>query len=89
MKDVPAFGELGIPFAAVSSPVLVLAPKGTPTGVVEAMQTALETVAAKPEFAELLVKRGTGPVFRNGADAKTVLAAMKADATPLVTALAN
>ena len=89
MKDVPAFGELGIPFAAVSSPVIVLAPKGTPTDVIAAMQTALETVAAKPKFAELLVKRGTGPVFRNGADAKTALTAMKADAQPLVTTLAN
>ena len=28
MKDVPAFGELGIPFAAVSSPVIVLCSQG-------------------------------------------------------------
>ncbi len=89
MKDVPAFGELGVPFAAVSSPVIVFAPKGTPPEVVAAMQTALEAVAAKPEYAELLVKRGTGPVFRSGADAKAALTAMKADATPLVTTLAN
>lgn len=84
MTEVPAFGELGIPFAAVSSPVIVFAPKGTPAEVITAMETALAEIAAKPEFAELLAKRGTGPVYANGADAKAGLTAMKADAAPLV-----
>lgn len=89
MSDVPAFGELGVPFAAVSSPVIVFAPKGTPAEVVSAMETALAEIAAKPQFAELLAERGTGPVFANGADAKASLAAMKADAAPLVQSLTN
>lgn len=89
MKDVPAFGELGIPFAAVSSPVIVFAPKGTPAEVVSAMETALEQIAAKPEFAELLASRGTGPVYQNGADAKATLTSMKEDAAPLVESLTN
>lgn len=89
MKDVPSFGELGIPFAAVSSPVIVLAPKGTPEDVVASMQTALEQIAAKPEFAELLASRGTGPVYQSGKDAKATLSAMKEDATPLVQSLTN
>lgn len=84
MTEVPAFGELGIPFAAVSSPVIVFAPKGTPAEVITAMETALAEIAAKPEFAELLAKRGTGPVYATGADAKASLTAMKADAAPLV-----
>ncbi len=89
MTDVPSFGELGIPFAAVSSPVIVFAPKGTPTEVISAMETALEQIAAKPEFAELLASRGTGPVYQNGPDAKATLSAMKEDATPLVQSLTN
>lgn len=89
MTDVPSFGELGIPFAAVSSPVIVFAPKGTPPEVVAAMETALEQIAAKPEFAELLASRGTGPVFQKGADAKATLTSMKADAAPLVENLTN
>ncbi len=87
MTEVPAFGELGIPFAAVSSPVIVFAPKGTPAEVITAMEAALAEIAAKPEFAELLAKRGTGPVYANGADAKAGLTAMKADAAPLVAGL--
>ena len=89
MTEVPAFGELGIPFAAVSSPVIVFAPKGTPSEVITAMEAALAEIAAKPEFAELLAKRGTGPVYANGADAKAGLTAMKADAAPLVAGLSK
>ncbi len=89
MKEVPAFGELGIPFAAVSSPVIVFAPKGTPAEVIAAMETALEQIAAKPGFAELLASRGTGPAYQSGADAKAILSAMKDDATPLVQSLTN
>lgn len=89
MTEVPSFGELGIPFAAVSSPVIVFAPKDTPPEVVAAMEAALEQIAAKPEFAELLVSRGTGPVFQKGSDAKATLSLMKADATPLVESLTN
>ncbi|WP_371170843.1 tripartite tricarboxylate transporter substrate binding protein [Aliiroseovarius sp. 2305UL8-7] len=89
MSDVPSFGELDIPFAAVSSPVIVFAPKGTPAEVISAMETALAEIAAKPEFAELLAERGTGPVYASGADAKAALTAMKADAAPLVETLNN
>ncbi len=89
MTDVPSFGELGIPFAAVSSPVIVFAPKGTPAEVVSAMEAALAEIAAKPEFAGLLAERGTGPVYAGGSDAKAGLAAMKADAAPLVQSLTN
>lgn len=87
MKEVPSFGELGIPFAAVSSPVIVFAPKGTPTDIVSAMEEALSQIAAKPEFAELLVKRGTGPVYQTGELAKAALSSMKKDAEPLLATL--
>jgi len=89
MTEVPSFGELGIPFAAVSSPVIVFAPKDTPAEIVTAMESALAEVAAKPEFAELLEQRGTGPVYQTGADAKAGIAAMKADAAPLIGGQSN
>lgn len=87
MKEVPSFGELGVPFAAVSSPVIVFAPKDTSADIVAKMEQALEKIAAKPEFAELLIKRGTGPVYQSGESAKRALTAMKVDAKPLVAGL--
>jgi len=84
MQQVPSFAELGVPFAAVSSPVIVFAPKDTPDEVVAQMQDALKKIAAEPAFAELLAKRGTGPVYNSGDKAKALLEAMKADVAPLV-----
>lgn len=89
MTEVPAFGELGIPFAAVSSPVIVFAPEGTPAEIVTAMGTALEEVAAQPEFAELLLARGTGPVYQSAEDAEAGLRIMAEAVTPLIESLAE
>ena len=87
MSDVPAFGELGIPFAAVSSPVVVFAPKDTPDEIVATLTTALEQMAAKAEFAELLETRGVGPVFAEPTAVDATLQAMKTDAEPLLAGL--
>lgn len=87
MKDVPSFGEQGVPFANVSSPVIVLAPKATPVKIVAFLENALRAITAKPKFAELLAKRGTGPVFGDGKSAKATLSAMKEDVIPLLKGL--
>lgn len=87
MKDVPSFYQLGIPFAAVSSPVIVLTPKDTPTEIVAIMESALAEIAQKPEFAALLASRGIGPLYQSGAGAKATLAAVKRDAAPLLQSL--
>ncbi|MCB2099757.1 MAG: tripartite tricarboxylate transporter substrate binding protein [Rhodobacterales bacterium] len=84
MTKVPSFGELGIPFANVSSPVLILAPKDTPDAVVAYLEAALKDITAKHAFADLLAKQGSGPVYADAATARATLAAMKADVTPLV-----
>lgn len=84
VTSVPSFGELGIPFAAVSSPVIVYAPKGTDADIIEKMEAALKDIAAQPAFAELLLKRGTGPVYQSGTDARATITSMKEDALPLV-----
>ena len=84
MNEVPSFAELGFAFADVSSPVIVLAPKGTPPEVIAQLQTILAELSAHPQFAEVLAKRGTGPVFASGADAKATLTLMKTDVAPLV-----
>lgn len=89
MIDVPSFGELGIPFAAVSSPVIMLAPKGTPPEAVAYLEAALQEIAAKPSLAEALAQGGTAPEFADGAATKAKLAAMKADAEQLVAELSS
>ena len=89
MTDVPSFGELGIPFAAVSSPVIMMAPKGTPPEVIAYLEDVLKQVAEAPGFAETLAAGGTAPSFADGETAKAALTAMKADAEPLLAGLNN
>lgn len=89
MTEVPSFGELGVDFAAISSPVVVFAPKDTPDEVVATLTAALQQIAAKPDFAELLAARGTGPAFADPAAAEATLRAMQSDAEPLLAALSN
>jgi len=87
MKDVPSFGELGIPFAQVSSPVIMAVPKGTPSEVVSYLQDAMKKITENKEFAATLAKGGTAPAFRDAIGVKAKLASMKSDAEPLLAGL--
>ena len=89
MTEVPSFGELGIPFAAVSSPVIMMAPKGTPPEAIAYLQDILKQVAEAPGFAETLAAGGTAPSFADSETAEGTLTAMKADAEPLLAGLNN
>ena len=87
MKDVPSFGELGIAFADVSSPVMIFAPKGVPSEILSTLEAAINEITAKPEFAEQLATRGTGPIFSDSATARELLTKMKQAVEPLVSDL--
>lgn len=87
MKDVPSFGELGIPFAKVSSPVIMAAPKGTSPEAIAYLQDAMKKITENKEFAKTLAKGGTAPLFNDAEGVKATLSAMKADAEPLVAGL--
>ncbi|NKX42187.1 tripartite tricarboxylate transporter substrate binding protein [Rhodobacteraceae bacterium R_SAG2] len=86
MAQVPTLKEQGVPYAVVSSPVLMLAPKGTPAEALEYLETASETITSKPGFAEALSKAGTAPGFATGLESQTKLETMSADVAPLVEA---
>lgn len=84
MNNIPSFGELGVAFTAVSSPTIVLAPKGTPQDIISKMEQALGKITQSPKFAEILAERGAGPVYKDANGAKKTLANMKQDVMPLV-----
>jgi tripartite-type tricarboxylate transporter receptor subunit TctC len=84
MKNVPSFGEFGISFAKVSSPVIMAAPKGTPVEAISYLQDVLKKITEDKGFAEMLAKGGTAPAFQDDAGVKATLSAMKNDAEPLL-----
>lgn len=89
MTEVPSFAELGIPFARVSSPVVMMAPKATPPAVLAAIEDMLRRICAESAFAELLAAGGAGPDFVDAASAEAALRAMHADVLPLLDQIGN
>ncbi len=87
MKDVPSFGELNIPFAKISSPVILAAPNGTSPEIIAFLQDAMKKITEEKGFAETLAKGGTSPRFQDGAGVKATLTSMKTDAEPLLAGL--
>ena len=51
------------------------------------MEAALEEIAALPEFAEIMAKRGNAPAFLKGAEAEARLKAMQEQAAPIIAQL--
>lgn len=89
MDSVPSFAELGIPFARVSSPVVMMAPKNTPPETIRAIEDMLRRISAETAFAEMLAASGTGPDFVDAAGAEAALRAMRDDVLPLLDQLGN
>ncbi|WP_108816863.1 Bug family tripartite tricarboxylate transporter substrate binding protein [Loktanella sp. Alg231-35] len=87
--DVPTLAELGIGSADVSSPVVMMAPAGTPVEAVAYLQSVLEGVTAKDGFAEVMKSRGLAPVFADANGAEAALSGLKKDAEPLLNSLSN
>ena len=84
MDGAPSFSELGIPFADLSSPVLVFAPKNTPSDVLAILEKTFREITATPRFVELMSNQGAAAVFVGGGEARMLLARIKEDVQPLV-----
>lgn len=87
MSEVPTFTEQGHAFVDISSPIILFAPKGTDDEITQGMEAALEEIAALPEFAEIMAKRGNAPAFLKGAEAEARLKAMQEQAAPIIAQL--
>lgn len=63
LPDVPTFAEAGLPGFAPSSWFALLAPAGTPTGIISKLNQEINKALSDPEFAErALVRQGLEPI---------------------------
>lgn len=85
--DVPTFKEQGFDAPIVSSPIILYAPKGVDAEIVAGIEAAMKEITATPEFAELVRKKGTLPLYRTGAEAEAAVRAMQEAVTPVVNSL--
>jgi len=86
--ELPTAAELGIPGLTVTGTIGVLAPAGTPTGIIERIAQATRSVVADPAYQQLLIDAGIEPTLDSTPDKfRRSLAADVALWTPVVKAL--
>jgi tripartite-type tricarboxylate transporter receptor subunit TctC len=61
LPDVPTVAESAIPGFDVSLWVAVSAPKGTPTDIVNKINTTINSILAQPQYQERAVQQGCNP----------------------------
>ena len=84
----PTAAELGIPGLTVTGTIGLLAPAGTPTGIIERIAQATRSVVADPAYQQLLIDAGIEATLDSTPDKfRRSLAADVALWTPVVKAL--
>ena len=86
--EVPTAAEQGFPAMIVRGSIGVLAPAGTPIGIIEQIAQATRTVVAEPAFQRMLIDAGIEPTVDSDPERfRRSLAADVALWTPIVKAL--
>ena len=87
--ELPTAAEQGFPGMSVTGSIGLLAPAGTPVGIVEQIAQASRTVVAEPAFKQMLIEAGIEPTLDSNPEKfRQSLAADVALWMPVVKALA-
>jgi len=85
--ELPTAAEQGFPGMSVTGSIGLLAPAGTPVGIVEQIAQASRTVVAEPAFKQMLIEAGIEPTLDSSPEKfRRSLAADVALWTPIVKA---
>jgi tripartite-type tricarboxylate transporter receptor subunit TctC len=86
--ELPTAAELGLPGMIVRGSIGLLAPSGTPTGIIEQIAQATRTAIAEPAYQQMLIDAGIEPTLDSNPEKfRRSLAADVALWTPVVKAL--
>jgi tripartite-type tricarboxylate transporter receptor subunit TctC len=86
--ELPTAAELGFPGMTVTGSIGLLAPAGTPIGIIEQIAQASRTVVAEPAFKQMLIDAGIEPALDSNPEKfRQSLAADVALWAPVVKAL--
>ena len=86
-KDVPAFGELGMPALGVAGPMVLWGHKDLPADVVTKLNSAVEKVAKSKGYATITKKAGASGFYLPNDKVLSQLNTMKTKFTPIVAEL--
>ena len=86
--ELPTAAELGFPGMTVTGSIGLLAPAGTPVGIIEQIAQASRTAVAEPAYKQMLIDAGIEPTLDSNPEKfRRSLAADVALWTPVVKAL--
>jgi tripartite-type tricarboxylate transporter receptor subunit TctC len=86
--ELPTAAELGFPGMTVTGSIGLLAPAGTPIGIIEQIAQATRAVVAEPAYKQMLIDAGIEPILDSNPEKfRRSLAADVALWTPVVEAL--
>jgi tripartite-type tricarboxylate transporter receptor subunit TctC len=87
--ELPTAAELGFPGMTVTGSIGLLAPAGTPIGIIEQIAQATRTAVAEPAYKQMLIDAGIEPTLDSNPEKfRRSLAADVALWAPIVNALA-
>src|SRR5258705_94280 len=87
--ELPTAAELGFPGMTVTGSIGLLAPAGTPIGIIEQIAQASRTAVAEPAYKQMLIEAGIEPTLDSNPEKfRRTLAADVALWAPIVKALA-
>jgi tripartite-type tricarboxylate transporter receptor subunit TctC len=87
--ELPTAAELGLPGMTVTGSIGLLAPAGTPIGIIEQIAQASRTAVAEPAYKQMLIDAGIEPTLDSNPETfRRSLAADVALWTPVVKTLA-
>jgi tripartite-type tricarboxylate transporter receptor subunit TctC len=86
--ELPTAAELGFPGITVMGSIGLLAPAGTPIGIIEQIARATGSIVSEPAYKQMLIDAGIEPTFDSGPEKfRQSLAADVALWAPVVKAL--
>lgn len=86
-KDVPTFGEQGLPQMGISSPLVIWGPKDLPADVSAKLVAAIEGAATSEGYGKLIQKTGLSAAYATPEDTMGMVQALDETVTPIITEL--
>ena len=87
MKQFPTMKELGIPYVDVYTPMMIIAPKGTPAEILTYLDKGIGEIVKSKGFVKMARKAGIAVSYKNSNDAKETIIKLANGWKPLVASL--
>lgn len=86
-KDVPTFGEQGLPQMGISSPLIIWGPQDMPADVTAKLVAAIASAATDKGYVKMVAKTGVAAFYSTPEEAMAMVRELDATVTPIIAEL--